>query len=149
MLIDLLYRKKLLKITELRVSKWIADRNESMLLFTLEHGVFSMRYKALEGLLAIDYPGMLRLLIKAIDDPVESVSLLAIGVLQRSTDDEAIHEKIEEKLIFWERRKKEMNWAASRPRSYPYFDGGSNKESPSSRLMGQLRDHTSSNHPPF
>jgi len=149
LLTDLLFRKKLLKITESRVNKWIADRNERMLLFTFERELFALRIKALEGLLAIDYPDIRSLLIKAVDDSVESVSLLAIGLLRRSTDNPEIHKRIEEKLAFWERRKTHMDWAASQPRSYPYFDGGSSKESPGDRLMGQLRDQMRNNHPPF
>ncbi|GAB5524085.1 MAG: hypothetical protein Roseis2KO_19570 [Roseivirga sp.] len=149
MLIDYLYKKGLLKITADKVRRWTDMGNEQRLLFTLEYGMFNMRMVAIEGLVAINFPQLEEVLEEAIDDPVQSVSMLAIEALRKSTNDQRVQEKIEEKLRFWEQREEQMAWAASRSRSYPDFDGGRTKESPSSRLMSRLNEQRSDNHPPW
>lgn len=149
LLIDYLYNKGLLKITTDKVRRWTDAGNEQKLLFALEYGLFNFRVKAIEGLIAINYPQIEKVLEQAIDDPVQSVSMLAIEALRKTTNSLIIHKKIEEKLKFWEQRKEQMTWAATRSRSYPYFDGGSTKESPGSRLMSRLNQQRSDNHPPW
>lgn len=99
--------------------------------------------------MAMEYPQVQSVLEGAMDDTVESVSVMAMDALKELTDDAGLNKRMTEKRKYWQRKNKELLQAAKGKRAYSYFDGGSTKESPSSRLMSRLNQQRSDNHPPW
>jgi hypothetical protein len=97
----LLFKLKLIQPSERTIYYWMTNLQVEKLEYALEHGNYKTRKLAAEALEHVGKPSSIPVLLKAISDKVQTVSIAALNALEKIGGEDSLVKTIIKKRFNW------------------------------------------------
>ena len=97
----LLFKLKLIQPSERTIQYWMTNLQVEKLEYALEHGNYKTRKLAAEALEHVGKPSSIPVLLKAISDKVQTVSIAALNALEKIGGEDSLVKTIIKKRFNW------------------------------------------------
>ena len=137
----LLFKLNLIQPSERTILLWMYDLQIERLEYALEHGNYKTRKLAAEALEEVGKPSSIPLLLKAINDKVQNVSIAALNALERIGTEDSLIQTIIKKRFNWakEIRAKNAKYEANKNKKYKIYRWERTSKKSFDRVKEQLK----------
>ncbi len=106
-IIYILFKLKLIQLSEKSIIYWTQQHQVEKLEYALKHGNYKTRIRAAEALEIIGQPSSIPVLISAINDKVQNVSIAVLNALDRIKSTPELNTIIIKKRFNWVQKNRE------------------------------------------
>ena len=137
----LLFKLNLIQPSERTILLWKYDLQIGKLEYALTHGNYKTRKLAAEALEEVGKPSSIPLLLKAINDKVQNVSIAALNALERIGTEDSLIQTIIKKRFNWakEIRAKNAKYEANKNKKYKIYRWERTSKKSFDRVKEQLK----------
>lgn len=117
------FKLNLIQPSERTIHFWMSDLQIEKLEYALEHGNYKTRKLAAEALEQVGKPSSIPVLLKAINDKVQNVSIAALNALEKLGDKDNLIKTVINKRFTWasDVRAKHAKYETNRNKKYKIY----------------------------
>lgn len=137
----ILFKLNLVQPSERTIHFWMCDLQVKKLEYALEYGNYKTRKLAAEALEQVGKPSSIPVLLKAISDKVQNVSIAALNALEKIGGEDSLVKTIIRKRFNWAKdvRAKNAKYEANKDKKYKIYRWKRSSKKSFERVKEQLK----------